>query len=107
MFEAGQKNGVYRALSAVDDTLSTLDDEAIDTLYYTKDGLIESIKQRCDAASSATFLRNRLEELKRRDEKAKAELNEINRRREEIHKIMEKCEDESEVLSELLKEIKK
>jgi hypothetical protein len=104
-FEAGQKNGFYQVLHLIGDGWADLDDVAVNDLSYNRALLLDMIVDKFKGTSLAAFIRNRLEELKERDAKAKAELNEINRRREEIHKIMEKCEDESEVLSELLKEI--
>jgi tRNA G18 (ribose-2'-O)-methylase SpoU len=105
VFEAGQKNGIYHVLRRVDEGWASLDDVAVNELSYGKVALIEMLAQKVEAASAKTFLRERLDKIKETDEKAKAELAEIEARSQALLRSISKGEEESEVLSELLKEI--
>lgn len=104
-FEAGQKNGFYQVLHLIGDGWADLDDVAVNDLSYNRAMLLDMIVDKFKAASPAAFIRNHLEGLRQRDEKAKAELAEIEARSQVLLQLVNKCEEESEVLSDLLKEI--
>lgn len=106
-FEAGQKNGFYQVLRLIGDGWADLDDVAVNDLSYNRVMLLDMIVDKFQASSPAAFLRNRLEGLRQRDEKAKAELAEIEARSQALLQFINKGEEESEVLSELLKEIER